>query len=270
MKYQSFHSKYSCAVSQPFLYNCKIKTYPDGRQNITCFSKPVFNPDKWEKSEVFLNGPFGTGLFSEKNSSEYIREFNESGIRTDNMKRAKENVFDLAFANVFLWKYMVTFTLDKNKIDRYSSEEVGKRFQQWLKDSVKRKNINYLIVGEPHKDGAIHFHGLLSDGLNYQYSKMKDKNGRKIYNIKDYPFGFARAVPIDEGTESNCCKYITKYMSKDFTKIFGKMYWAGGKDLVRNFDVEYCNMSFEELNAESFPVPNANCEVKYEFRGVTL
>lgn len=249
----------------PRLYNARIKTYPDGRQNITVFSKPIFNPEKWESYDDW------TDTETTKTAPDtWERSYNDDGQRLDNIKRSREKVFDIAFANIELWRYMVTFTLDRQKISRYDSDEVRRRFQKWLDNCVQRKDLNYILVAEPHKDGAIHFHGLLSDGLNYSDSGRIDEDGRKIFDILDYPFGFARAVPIDEGTQSNCCKYITKYMTKDFTKIFGRMYWAGGKLLTRDVKCEYLDMDFRVVPVDEKDVPNGGYSVKYWLKGVTI
>nr|CDL65941.1 unnamed protein product [uncultured bacterium] len=249
----------------PKLYNARIKTYPDGRQNITVFSKPIFNPEKWESYDDWTDT-------ETKNTApdKWERSYNDDGQRLDNIKRSREKVFDIAFANIELWKYMVTFTLDRQKIDRYDADEVRRRFQRWLDNSVQRKHLNYILVAEPHKDGAIHFHGLLSDGLSYSDSGRTDEDGRKIFDVLDYPFGFARAVPIDDGTQSNCCKYITKYMTKDFTKIFGRMYWAGGKLLTRDVKCEYLDMDFRNVPVDGRDVPNGGYSVKYWLKGVTI
>lgn len=249
----------------PRLYNARIKTYPDGRQNVTVFSKRVFNPEKWESYDDWTQTET-----KQADGSTWERTYNDDGQRLDNIKRSREKVFDIAFANIALWKYMVTFTLDKEKIDRYDADEVRRRFQKWLENCVQRKALNYILVAEPHKDSAIHFHGLLSDGLAYHDSGRVDEDGRKIYDVLDYPFGFARAVPIDEGTESNCCKYITKYMTKDFTKIFGRMYWAGGKRLTRDVRCEYLDMDFDSIPVEGKDVPNGGYAVKYWLKGVSL
>ena len=249
----------------PRLYNARIKTYPDGRQNVTVFSKRVFNPEKWESYDDWTQTET-----KQTDGSTWERTYNDDGQRLDNIKRSREKVFDIAFENISLWKYMVTFTLDRQKIDRYDADEVRRRFQKWLDNCVQRKDFNYILVAEPHEDGAIHFHGLLSDGLAYQDSGRVDKHGRRIFDVLDYPFGFARAVPIDEGTESNCCKYITKYMAKDFTKIFGRMYWAGGKRLTRDVRCEYLDMDFDSIPVEGTDVPNGGYSVKYWLKGVSL
>ncbi len=249
---------------KPNYYNCRIKIYPDGRKNIACFTKDIFNPEKWEEY-TDLNGEN-----EKKCDREYTRTYTADGVRTDNLKRAREKVFDLAFINVELWQYMVTLTLDKKKINRYDADEIMPKFQNWLKHACYRKDLSYLLVAEPHKDGAVHFHGLMSDGLAYKDSGLTDESGRKVYDIADYPFGFARAVPIDEGTQGNCCKYITKYMTKDFTKIFGRMYWAGGKDLNRKVQVEYCHMDFDKVPAQEKEIPNCGYSVKYLELGKTL
>lgn len=249
----------------PRLYNARIKTYPDGRQNITVFSKPIFNPEKWESYDDW------TDTETKKTAPDtWERSYNDDGQRLDNIKRSREKVFDIAFANIELWRYMVTFTFDRQKIDRYDAVEVSRRFRCWLHNCAVRKDLNYILVAEPHRDGAIHFHGLLSDGLNYSDSGKTDEDGRKIFDILDYPFGFARAVPIDEGTQSNCCKYITKYMTKDFTKIFGRMYWAGGKLLTRDVKCEYLDLDFREVPVDEKDVPNGGYSVKYWLKGVTI
>lgn len=249
----------------PRLYNARIKTYLDGRQNIIVFDRPKFNPENWESYDDWTKTE--TQQVSENT---WERSYNDTGQRLDNIKRSREKVFDIAFANISLWKYMVTLTLDKQKINRYDADTVRHGLQIWLQNCAARKDLNYILVAEPHKDGAIHFHGLLSDGLNYRFSGLYDEDGRKIFDVLDYPFGFARAVPIDEGTESNCCKYITKYMTKDFTKIFGRMYWAGGKLLTRQVTCEYLDMSFDDVPAEPVEVPNGGGRVKYLLRGVTI
>lgn len=255
------------------LYNTKVKIYPNGQKKITVFSKAVFNPENWEEVEKVVTDRYGNTNILSNNlqiTSLYSRDYTETGNRLDSLKRGKEKVFDIAFINLDLWKYMITFTLDKEKIDRFDTGKILPKFQQWLKDSSKRKGLNYLLVAEYHKDGAIHFHGLLSDGLNYKDSGLIDSFNRPIYDVLDYPFGFARAVPIDEGTQEMCCKYITKYFTKDFQKIFGKFYWCGGKKIQRNCFVEYYNSDFNEYIAQSFDVPNANMQVKYLTESIVL
>lgn len=118
----------------PRLYNARIKTYPDGRQNIIVFDRPKFNPEKWESYDDWTQTE--TQQVSENT---WERSYNDSGQRLDNIKRSREKVFDIAFANISLWKYMVTLTLDKQKINRYDSDIVRHGLQIWLQNCAARK-----------------------------------------------------------------------------------------------------------------------------------
>lgn len=182
------------------LYNCRVKIYPNGTQKITVFNRGVFNPD-------------GNVLLSRPKKTEKRCQLSE--FRSDNVKRSKEKVFDIAFANVDDWKYFVTLTLDKDKISRTDPEEISKKLKTFLCHAVNRKDLKYIIVPEYHKDNkSIHFHGLINDcGFRFVDSLKRDKKGHIIYNISDWSFGFTTATKIDNPEAT--CKYITKYLSKD-------------------------------------------------------
>lgn len=242
-------------------FNAKIKYYPNGTQKITLFSKPIFNPNKIKelsdlKSEESRR--FSSALKKDKDD-ECER------VRCDNLKRAKDKIFDISYANLNLWTHMVTFTLDKEKIDRYDVHEIKRKIKTWLNNQTKRKQCNYLIIPERHKDGAIHFHGLLSGDFTFLDSGKKDKQGRVVYNLTDFPYGFTTAVKLDENTELYVCKYITKYITKNTEKILGNFYYAGGKLLKRDLPCEYVNLDFQsnfDDCVECF-VPNVDMKVKY-------
>lgn len=133
-------------------YNARVKYYPNGTQKITVFNRGVFNPDGWERIR--------------KDEEEKDRlEYDLTNPRDDNVKRAKDKIFDIAFMNE--WDYMVTLTLDQTKIDRYDVKEINKRVGQWLKHQVQRKDLRYLVIPEYHKDGAVHFHGFFKGNMTY-------------------------------------------------------------------------------------------------------
>lgn len=179
-------------------------------------------------------------------------------IRMDSLKRTKEKIKDIAYANKF--QYFVTFTLDGEKIDRYDNELILKRLKNWLR--CQAKDFKYLIIPELHKDGAVHFHGLVSGWLKMKDSGLKTKNGQAIYNVGKWGLGFSTAVKL-EGSYERIVNYIVKYITKDNAMIFGKSYFAGGRGLKREVPTRYENIDFNEVDAKVYNIPQAGMSVKY-------
>lgn len=230
------------------LENAKICYYPNGVQRITVFNYPRFR--EVERVEVEKPSTYDT----------------DSVSRPDSIKRAKDTIFDIAYLNETEWKYFITFTLDKSKIDRYDRVEVKKKMLQWLNNQVKRKGLKYLIVPEYHKDKAIHFHGLINDcDFTFIDSGKVDKSGRKIFNVKDWRLGFTTAILLDDN-KVNLCKYMVKYVTKDVQKIFGNYYLAGGH-LEREVSFLYTEIDFQSLAVPEIAIPNTDLKVKYVVLG---
>lgn len=243
--------------------NTQLKFYPTGKVKITCFSREVFN-DGWE--DIREKDKKDTKVYSLENP------------REDSLKRAKGKIFDIALAND--WNYMVTLTLDKEKIDRYDTDIIIKPLRKWVDNQVQRRGLKYLIVPEKHQDGAIHFHGLINDTLTLTDSgtfkipqckkpvkastvaRYKAENyARTVYNIKQWGLGFSTAVEIDNNVEA-VSAYMTKYTCKDFQKIFGQSFFAGG-GVNRELPSVLCDIPFNRVNAKSFYLPENLGEVKY-------
>lgn len=248
-------------------HNTKVKVYPNGRYHVTCFTRDIFN-DGWEDIRP-----------------KYKREkqvYDLLNPRDDSMKRAKGKIFDIALSNS--WDYMVTLTLDGSKIDRYNTKEIIKPFCIWLNNMVKRKGLKYLIVPEYHEDGAIHFHGLINDSLDLSDSgtvKVPDRKKpikiatakkygydlnsdevRTVWNIDNYKLGFSTAVHIDDNVEA-VSKYMTKYTCKNFQKIFGQSFFAGG-GVRREPDTFYLDIPYNRfLTGNEYKLPENLGAVKY-------
>ncbi len=287
-------------------YNCRVKYYPNGTIKIVVFNQPVFNPLAMEDSasvltdltEDYEDVPFGDSEHWYESRQTYVYHKSvfeperlvkcDSGDipRQDNIKRTKEKLFDIAYASSEIWEYMITFTLDQSKINRYDPAEVNKKFTQWLKNQVKRKGLIYLICPELHKDGAIHFHGFingdslsLSDSGTYKIPDHKKpvklstlkrlglspegEGVHKVYNVDDFNLGWSTAIKLDDNKLA-VCKYVTKYITKDNRKIMGKFYYAGGHGLQSTLPTEYLNVPFKSADGVSIEVPNTNgLKVKY-------
>ncbi len=230
--------------------NTKIEYYPiTGESKITVSNRAIFVPKGFE-----LSKPQNDSAPKPKNML--------NGSRADSILRAKRKVFNIAALNRF--KYFVTLTLDKAKINRYDKVQIKPKFLNFLNNKVKRNNMIYLFIGEYHKDGAIHFHGLINGNFNFVDSGKRDKAGRIIYNMPEWTFGFSTCVLLDENV-SNVAKYITKYVSKEFQKIFGKFYFAGGKGLIREPQVEYCNSDYDSFDSKEYSAPIEALNLRFKY-----
>ena len=117
------------------------------------------------------------------------KEPGEKRMRTDSVKRAIDKAFEIGLANQF--RYFITLTLDKEKIDRYDTAKIYPKLRVWLSNMVQRHKMNYLLFPEYHKprpgetECAIHFHMLANaDGLNLSDSGKQTKNGQAILTFR--------------------------------------------------------------------------------------
>ncbi len=254
---------YRITEKQDVYKNAKVKFTPDGFCKVSCFTRQIYKGEGYEALEYFSLEQAELELQAPPKKEE--KEKKSERVRTDSFKRSKNAIFEIAAANE--WKYMVTFTVDKEKCDRYDREAVKKAFSGWLYDMSKRKGLKALIIPEYHKDKAIHFHGLINDSLEMVHSGTYKIEGEKkpvkkstlrrrgltshaetvkdVYNVKGYKLGFSTAVPLD-GNVTRVSYYMTKYCTKDLEKIFGSYYFCVGK-VKRHLPYCICNMDIEDL-----------------------
>ena len=230
-------------------FNCRCKFF-GSITKVTVFSRQVFCPKNLEvkNKDKSINRPKRS-----KAKSDDIRE--------DNIKRAKDKAFEICYANEF--EYFITFTLNQEKIDRYDKDIILKKFKKWLNNRVERGNFKYIIFPEYHKDGAIHFHGLCSGELKLIDSGKKTKKGQNIYNSDSWTYGFSTVIKL-EGSYQRVINYVVKYISKEKKRVFGKFYFAGGKDLKREVHTTYTNVNYEAIKTDKvYYIKGANLSVKY-------
>lgn len=147
----------------------------------------------------------------------------------ENIRRAKSKVYELALCNSFAYFCTLTFANDK-VIDRYDLELCMKSFSKWLNNYNYRHPgaaVQYLLIPEPHQDGAWHLHGLMSgipeDDLHlFQPDEHLPRRilkelykGRQVFQWISYDrkFGYCTLSPV-RSTDA-VCKYITKYVTKE-------------------------------------------------------
>lgn len=137
---------------------------------------------------------------------------------------SKQNAYEKALANVELWEYFATFTLDKTKQDRYDFKKALTHITKFL----QYRHIKYFMVPERHKDGAWHFHALLSAEMGEYLSDFEGKalknwyirsclsQGKSIKHCKAYSesFGYNTIEPCRD--KERCTHYMTKYVLKTF------------------------------------------------------
>lgn len=223
------------AVENPTVYtNARVKEYPH------CLVKQVatgaifpMTPGK-SKPRPYAVSPPGQAKDQER-SLEMSR------------RRAKARVRDLALCNEF--DYFFTWTIDPELLDRYDAKAIYRKLRIFLTNAVRRKGLAYLVVPEYHaqKDGedkpAIHLHGLCNLGsVRIERAKGKngrhltDKEGRPVYHMLDWKYGFSTCVPLD-GNYERTANYIAKYITKsDSGKIFGK-YYLHSRGLIKGPEI---------------------------------
>ena len=193
--------------------------------NICSFSRPVFSPVGWESA---VDSPVDKSVENSFDSASKITS--DSEIVRRSIRRAKVQCMDYILCNDF--DLFTTLTYSSDYVDRTSYNDVYRRLSVWLSNLVQRHEYIYIAVPEFHHDGvAIHFHMLSScSGLNLVDSGHF-RNGKAIYNIKNWKYGFSTAQYVTgESAREKCAKYIFKYMGKQMgQKIGGRYYLSGGK-----------------------------------------
>ena len=270
------------------LFNCRKKFIVDENgerkhiQTMVC-EKAIFNPLGLEREGV-RNTPSKEKREREREAILSVQVENmttalderlslaEQQNKCSAQRRAKRKVFDYILANPDL-RYFVTLTLNGEKFSRYDVKEACKRLNKFLANRVQRQGLKYVFVPELHKDGAIHFHGLINDSVNLVDSGTYIAPGCKkpvslgtvkrkgidlsecnlVYNIPEWDYGFTTAIEIygERGQVGNyVAKYITKGEGEEMRKISGRYYYSSN-NLLEPF-YEYSNENFEE--AEGFEI----------------
>lgn len=171
----------------------------------------------------------------------------------ESRRRAKNAVYDIALCNRFT--HMFTWTLSPDLIDRYNPEQVYRKVRTFLSNMTQRKNFRYVCIPELHKDGAIHMHGLcflgdvtLAASVRKNGTLRRDGSGRQVFNMTAWTWGFSTCVQLDENYE-RAVNYVSKYITKADTKIFGKWYLSS-RSLKKRPDIYALEpISYEEYRA---------------------
>lgn len=152
-------------------------------------------------------------------------ELAKEDSNTDKARLAsKQSAWEKAMCNTDIWAYFATFTFDKTKHDRYDFKKCRDHVVRFLRS----RHIKYFTVPERHKDGAWHFHALLSaevepylrpfqgKALKNTYIKNRLAQGVDVQNFESYgkSFGYNTCEKIID--VEKCTYYVIKYVIKTF------------------------------------------------------
>lgn len=223
----------------------KIVDYEDtGEQDIVFYSNPIqknrIRKKEDEEIEDWIDDESFTGDAEAAETENGLTNKTDEEIKKEiasirsSRNRTVNCIYDYARANV--WEYFVTWTFNKEKVkSRYDYDDLSRRMKYWLDNTKRRKSpeMKYIIVPELHKDGAYHFHGLITNIGNIKLvDSGKQIKGSKIYNMDDYKLGFTTVSEIKNTLKAS--NYLTKYITKELIiSTKGKRrYWAN-KDLKK-------------------------------------
>lgn len=147
------------------------------------------------------------------------------------VRRTCQTIKDIILCNEF--ELFCTFTFDPKKLDRYNLDSCFRAMSAFLHNArySHSPDLKWLVVPEHHKDGAFHFHALLS-GYNGHLSATRcHQNGRQIFNMSGWRRGFSTAVYIDN--KNAVANYVRKYITKDTITEFGRKRYFASRNLVR-------------------------------------
>lgn len=218
------------------MYNVRVKRFLDTEQ-IQVYST-VIQSQRDDRKVDYFTGEVKEESMGSRGEKQYnpfaddcermVEMSDPERSRSVSHARTIHKIYDIARSN--RWEWFVTLTFNKELVKRYDYSDCTKKLSQWLKNGRKIcPNMKYIVVPELHKDGAWHFHGLFSDcdGLQFEVAKGHfDDEGRQIYNVGKYKFGWTTAVQIDD--QRKTCSYITKYVTKELCGLTKgkKHYWA--------------------------------------------
>lgn len=281
-KIYSDGTRNTIASRQPFFkdsFDVSLETLIEQDEKFRIASEHSQNIiDFLHENDIAYNDYYEEQLQKKREKRDKPKSESMGEVRGDSLKRAKDSIFDYTLNNDF--QYFFTGTINPDSLDSKSPKELLKPVQKWLNNMVQNYGLFYLMIAERHKKGGIHFHGLLGSsvplrlvdsgtklykGFKKPISNDKAFNlglteGRTVYNLKSWKFGFTTAVEL-QGDRLQTAFYITKYITKDVKKIFGKFFWHSRglrRPLVEVHDVDYDSILCAEHNGFKYSFERGN------------
>lgn len=152
----------------------------------------------------------------------------------ESSQRSKRTIIDYGLSNK--WTHFITITFDPGKHNRYQYDLLVNNLTTYLKSYKRRydSTFKYLISPEQHKDGALHFHGLviLNNTKHLELKFIRDQ--AQVYNhtLIEKKFGFNEFTKIYNHNEF-VTYYVSKYVSKNFNTNITTQRFYSSKNLQK-------------------------------------
>lgn len=144
-------------------HNCCVKRYPDGGAEVIACEAAIFRERGWEAADKWAPEPRESASEAPDVAANLARA----------KRRARTMVRDYARANDFT--HFVTLTLDASRVtNRYDIDACTRDIRVTLDNLVRRKGLQYVLVPEEHKDGAIHYHGFINAAGSRESRALRD------------------------------------------------------------------------------------------------
>lgn len=251
-------------------FTARVKFYPNEADPVELMvtEDHIFNPDKVELADTWKE--FSTPRTKSEDEENEPRRSTDRDGSVQSWNRAQKRAYDYIRCNPSLDMF-VTLTFDPKVVDRQSWENIISKINDWLDNRVRRHGLKYILCPEYHLDGqSIHFHGLMNESglklvnaVNPRTGGKLYRNGKTVYNIEDFPFGFTTAIRVTGAEASKACAgYIFKYMRKQGGQRIGGRYFLAGGDLVKPAYI-YLDLDYNAVNAPAFALQGASggCKV---------
>lgn len=214
-------------------YDFKIIEFPNGSVEIRIYDKPISALEEKEnerrqtkRARTISNRLLKRELVFVPFENEEVECFDYYDLQADEMRKRKNardsyrrtlnKIHDLARCEK--WSMFYTLTFSPDVVDREDFGACMKKARKWFDNLRQRKapDLKYLLIPELHSDKVSwHIHGLVccDEGVSYVDSGLKDKQGRAIYNVEKYKFGWSTATKIEDTQKIS--SYVLKYITKD-------------------------------------------------------
>jgi len=183
-----------------------------------------------------------------KGGSRDRRNFKSYTMKLHNsISRSKQTVHELAKCND--WQYFVTFTINKERYDRYDLEKYITAFKKWLSNYPRKtggRKIDYILIPELGLKGAWHVHGLMN-GVPPEHLSLFERGNHPIrlvnsnylnWEVYEKKFGYCSFSKIR--SREKVAGYITKHIRKSSATqeraLHSRLYYAS-KGLNRSTEI---------------------------------
>ena len=260
------------------IYNVKTIEYADSIQ-VRTYKRPVRTSNK-------ITLPSKDKPKVKREEHERTKAQIEHSIQSS-VNRTINQIYTISRSNH--WEYFVTLTIDPKKLNSRDFNLVSEKLNIWTNNLKKRyaPDLKYLLVPELHGDKEKwHFHGFFSNigkmPLTFSgktcigkfvYDYVKKPYATKIYNVPLWKYGYSTVTEVKDNARAS--SYITKYITKDVTKILeGQHRYLASqnvdKPIEKVFNVDYETLGkiysqyLSQVNYISdVELPNAHQEIIY-------